>query len=261
MKFYITLISALMLLVACQIKTPDDIIQPDEMESLLYDYHIVQAMGKEVGDAEDYQVKLYFEYVFKKHGVTKELFDSSMVWYARHPSYMMQMYANLQEQFDYEVATLQEDKLLAQVTNSVERDYSVDTLQLWEGRVVERLTSAPLNNKQIMSFTSDTAFVAGDSVAFSFDTRFFSSNKEKLQGIYAALLLTYTDNTTESHALNISESGNNVIAVPRDFNRTIKDIDAFIYYTDNDKSARSGVILNAVSLVRIHPAIETTEQP
>ena len=260
MKFYITLISALLLLASCQIKTPDDIIQPDEMEALLYDYHIVQAMGREVGDAEDYQVKLYYEYVFKKHGVTKELFDSSMVWYTRHPSYMMQMYANLQEQFDYEVAALQEDKLLAQATNSVEKDYSADTLQLWDGRVVDRLTSAPLNNKLIMNFSSDSAFIAGDSVAFSFDTRFFSPAKGNAQGLYAALILTYTDNTTHNHALNISASGHNSLAAPRDYGRTITEIDAFVYYTDNDKSARSGVILNGISIVRIHPPIEETEQ-
>ena len=39
--------SCIILFASCQVKTPKDIIQPDKMEALLYDYHIVQAMGNE----------------------------------------------------------------------------------------------------------------------------------------------------------------------------------------------------------------------
>ena len=243
----------------CQVKTPKEIIQPDALEALLYDYHVVQAMGNESDVSSEYQVKLYYEYVFKKHGVTKSLFDSSMVWYTRHPSHLTQIYADLQERLDNEVAIMQEDKVLAQVTNIMEMDYSADTVDLWEERVVNKLTSAPLNNKMQVSFASDTAFVVGDSVTFCFGTRFFSEDKDVLQNVYATLMVAYADNTTESYGLNISTSGLNVLTMPRDYDRTIKGVDAFLYYMDNDKTSQSGVLLSGVSLLRIHPPVVQEE--
>ena len=85
----------LLLLVSCQVKIPKEIIQPDKMETVLYDYHMVQAMGSEITSTPEYQLKLYHSYVFDKHGITKALFDSSMVWYTRHPAYLTQIYADL----------------------------------------------------------------------------------------------------------------------------------------------------------------------
>ena len=252
--------SALVFFVACQVGTPKDIIQPGEMKSLLYDYHIVQAMGSEVGSASEYQVKLYYEYVFKKHGVSKELFDSSMVWYTRHPAYLTQIYADLQDRLDYEVAQLEEDKVLSQVVKSIDVDYSKDTVELWNGRSVNKLNSAPLNNKMLVSFASDTAFVAGDSVAFGFNTRFFSRVSEPAANLYATVMLTYTDNATQSAAVSVSAAGEHIMSLPRDYDRTIKSVDAFIYYTDNDKEALSGVLLSGISLVRIHPPLDVVEE-
>ena len=252
--------STLVFFVACQVGTPKDIIQPGEMKSLLYDYHIVQAMGSEVGSASEYQVKLYYEYVFKKHGVSKELFDSSMVWYTRHQAYLTQIYADLQDRLDYEVAQLEEDKVLSQVVKSIDVDYSKDTVELWSGRTVNKLNSAPLNNKMLVSFASDTAFVAGDSVAFGFNTRFFSRVSEPAANLYATVMLTYTDNTTQSAAVSVSAAGEHIMSLPRDYDRTIKSVDAFIYYTDNDKEALSGVLLSGISLVRIHPPLEDVEE-
>lgn len=259
-KKCLLLLSTLFFFVACQIGTPKEIIQPDAMKELLYDYHIVQAMGSEVGSASEYQVKLYYEYVFKKHGVTKEHFDSSMVWYTRHPAYLTQMYADLQDRLDYEVAMLQEDKALAQIAKNIDIDYSKDTIELWGGRVVNKLTSAPLNNKMLMSFASDTAFVAGDSVAFTFNSHFFSRVNPPAANLYAVVMLTYTDNTTHSDGLSVSASGENTISLPRDYDRTIKSVDAFVYYTDNDKEAQSGVLLSGISLMRVHPPLEDLEK-
>lgn len=144
------------LLASCQIKTPKEIIQPDKMEALLYDYHIVQAMGNEK-NVQEYHTKLYHEYVFKKHGVTKAMFDSSMVWYTRHPSHLTQMYGRLQKRLDYEVAIMQDEKAIAQIASESNRDLTADTLELWKGKSVTELTSAPYNNRLLLFFESDSA--------------------------------------------------------------------------------------------------------
>lgn len=254
-KLFFTICLLLVLFASCQVKTPEEIIQPDKMETLLYDYHIVQAMGNEISNTQEYHVKLYHEYVFKKHGVTKALFDSSLVWYMRHPAYLTQIYANLQERLDYEVAIMQDERNMAQAANESEQDFSTDTLDLWKGKTVTELTSAPYNSRVLFSFNSDSAFMAGDSVVLNINARFFST-KDNMQHIYAAMLVSYSDSTTESVSMNIKTSGSYTLQVQRDYDRTVSGLKGFIYYDDNDDSVKSGVALSGLSLLRIHPSVE-----
>ncbi len=251
-KLLFAICSSIILFASCQVKTPKEIIQPDKMETLLYDYHIVQAMGNESSNIESYHIKLYHEYVFNKHGVTKELFDSSLVWYTRHPSHLTQMYANLQERLDEEVATMQEEKTTAQALAEKEIDLSVDTLEMWKGMTVAQLSSAPYKNKLLFSFDSDSAFIAGDSIALNIGAHFFSE-KKNAQQMYVAIHVTYSDDTRTSIGKDIKSSGTYTLEIPRDHERKISEVGGFFYYEDNDKSTKSGVALSGLSLLRIHP--------
>jgi hypothetical protein len=225
------------------------------MEPLLYDYHIVQAMGIDVSDMKDYHVKLYYDYVFKKYGVTKALFDSSLVWYTRHPAHLTQIYNSLKERLDNEVAVMLDEKKLEEAAEQIPDDVSIDTLELWRGMSVTELTSVPYNNRLLFSFKSDSSFLAGDSVVLRLNTRFYSKEK-KLQQLYAALLISYNDTTPKSVALNIEKSGSYVLQVPRNYDCTMKEVKGFIFYDDADDSIKSGVVLSDLSLLRIHPLAE-----
>ena len=60
------------------------IISSGEMEKILYDYHLADAMAQQ---AEGGYEKNAFEYraaVLKKYNVSQGEFDSSMVYYMRH---------------------------------------------------------------------------------------------------------------------------------------------------------------------------------
>lgn len=258
-KTFFTICLLLVLFVSCQVKTPKEIIQPDKMETLLYDYHIVQAMGNDVSNMQEYQVKLYHDYVFKKHGVTKALFDSSLVWYTRHPAYLTDIYSSLKKRLDDEVAIMQDERNIEKAATEIAEDVTVDTLQLWKGMSVTELTSVPYNNRLLFSFKSDSAFVAGDSIVLSFDTRFFTK-QESLQQLYAAVLVSYKDSTTESVALNVKNSGSYTLQLQRNYDSIISELNGFIYYDDNDESAKSGVALSGLSLLRIHPVAEQEEE-
>ena len=69
---------------SCGKKVPEEIIQPQAMENLLYDYHLATTMSADLPYDENYKKQAYLAYVFQKHGVTEAEFDSSMVWYSRH---------------------------------------------------------------------------------------------------------------------------------------------------------------------------------
>ena len=82
-------------LAGCGKQIPSDIIQPAEMENLLYDYHLGTTLQGELPHTESYKKEAYAEYVFRKHGVTEAEFDSSMVWYSRHGEELAAIYDNL----------------------------------------------------------------------------------------------------------------------------------------------------------------------
>ena len=252
-NLFFTICLLLILFASCQVKTPNDIIQPDKMEALLYDYHIVQAMGNDINSEQEYHVKLYYEYVFKKHNVTKSVFDSSLVWYTRHPSNLTQIYSSLKKRLENEVAIIQDERELAKAAREIS-DVTKDTLELWTEMSVTEMTRVPYKNRLLFSFKSDSAFVAGDSVVLKFNTHFFSK-QNILQNLYAAVLVLYNDTTPNSVALNVQKSGSHTLQIPRNINSKMKEIRGFIYYNDNDDSIKSGVVLSDLSLLRIHPPV------
>lgn len=253
------LLAALFVLVSCQVKIPEGIILPDKMESVLYDYHMAQAIGSEMNVSYDYHKKLFHEYVFAKHGIDKPLFDSSLVWYTRHPSYLTQIYANLQEQFDYELAVMQDEKSYTQNSKFDEIDIYADTLNLWSNREVLDLSSSPMNNLLKFSYSSDSAFVAGDSIVLTVNTRFFGK-EACAQKLYAAVVVNYEDNSSESKIMEIDASNKYTLQFTRDYDKVIEGVNGFIYYSDADSAAASGVLLSGISLRRIHPLAEEDEQ-
>ena len=83
---------------ACKPTVPSGYIQPDDMEDLLYDYHIAQTMAIENGrddGKEDYNQTLYFAAVLEKHGVTKAKFDSSLTYYYVRADRFNDMYQHI----------------------------------------------------------------------------------------------------------------------------------------------------------------------
>ena len=49
----------------CGKKIPEDIIQPDAMESLLYDYHLASTMSSSVSYTENYKRRLFLSMFFR----------------------------------------------------------------------------------------------------------------------------------------------------------------------------------------------------
>ena len=85
--------------VACTPSVPSDVIQPDEMEDILYDYYISQAMAGQALNQKDasYDRYVYFSAVLQKHGVTEADFDSSLVYYYSNAKRLHGIYSSLSE--------------------------------------------------------------------------------------------------------------------------------------------------------------------
>jgi len=78
--------------------TQDGIIHRDTMVVVLADVEIaesalreMQNVGKETGELKE----AYYHSIFRKHGISKEQFDSSLLYYRKDPSVMDKIYEDV----------------------------------------------------------------------------------------------------------------------------------------------------------------------
>lgn len=241
----------IMALMSCEVDMPENVIPPGKMEVLLYDYHLVQSMGSEYA-ASDYKEKLFYEYVFEKHNVTKERFDSSMMWYNRYPKHLKKLYTSLEARLEAEVESLNASGGVLDTGVSLDMVYlAADTAELWTGQHNRIFYSSMLNSHMAFDFTApdDSSFMAGDSISFSFDALFVNEGRDSIrQRAYAGVLVRYADGTSDNLGIEILRSGRHALELPRNMESRLELMDGFVYYSDNDSLSKAKLMLSDISL-------------
>ena len=248
---------------SCEVKVPENVVSPERMEAFLYDYHLVQSMTGQYS-SDEYKEKLYYSYIFKKHNIEKSHFDSSMMWYSRYPKHLKRIYDRLEAKLDSEVDKLNAAKNIVEDGVSLEAvSLAADSVNLWTGSKLKCLSSTALNNKLTFSFQvpDDTTFVENDSLAFSFAVFFLDAGSPSLkQRAHASIYMEYADNTLFTNDVNVDTSGFYKLAAPRNPDSKLKTMSGFVYYTDNDTTAKAGLLLADISVVRMHPPVTKNEE-
>ena len=163
--FILLAIAALATLIACKPSVPKEVIQPGDMEDILYDYHIAQALAtEERSDNMNFERTKYFLAVLEKHGVTQADFDSSMVYYYGHLDRLKDVYLEVNERLSDEA------KILGASVGSIGRysQYSAfgDTANIWNNRTDLLLIPHPTMNRFDFTVKVDTSFYKGDSFMY-----------------------------------------------------------------------------------------------
>ena len=249
-------------LVSCKVGIPEDVLPPEKMEAVLYDYHLTGAMTTTFASVT-YKEKLMYSYVYEKHGISKGMFDSSLVWYNRYPKHIKRIYENIESRLQGEIDILKlhdglnyrsVDLDLANLTDSV--------AELWTGHPVKMLSATPLMNMVQFSFDvpKDSSFIAGDSLCFSFGAAFLPSGGAAVkQDVYAALTLEYSNDSCFMAGTSVQEPGAYAVEVPRNYGSRLKSMSGYVYYFDNDSLSGSHVLLSNISLKRFHPVKEESK--
>lgn len=73
------------------------VISSGEMEKILYDYHLADAMAQQADGGYEKNAFEYRAAVLKKYNVSQGDFDSSMVYYMRHTSELHTMYQHISD--------------------------------------------------------------------------------------------------------------------------------------------------------------------
>lgn len=232
-------------LTSCKKRMPSDVIPPDRMEDILYDYHLAQAVGTEFNGEERYKRELLTDYVFEKHHITEAQFDSSMVWYTRNMEKLDDIYQNLSKRYEdanKNLATLYQER-------KQQTTVSGDTVSLWQGKKMYVLTPAALTNRLTFNLTADTTYHQLDRFTWEMDVLRPDSLPINL---YAGLTLSYRNDSTQAVMRTVTRNGRLVLNIKAD-TLQLRSIQGFIYLSDSVKSALRPVVLGNVSLTRIHP--------
>ena len=251
MKHSSLYIFVLMLAAACTPSVPKQYIQPGEMEDILFDYHVAQAMSKTTGSGDyEYNKQLYIDAVLKKYGISEADFDSSLVYYYTRADKFRDIYAHVSERLN------EEAKLLGASVGDISRysQYSAtgDTANIWSGISDALLIPRPTQNRVDFTIKVDTPFHLGDSFMFQFMTEYLYQSGSK--DAVVCIVTKYEGDSIIQTTNHVSVSGLSQIRVPANREKLLKEMRGFIYLNDGGdiSETRKMMYISQLQLIRFH---------
>lgn len=228
----------------------DDVLSKKKMEDVLFDYHIAQAMTYNLRSEQRDLSDQYIASVFKKHGITEAVFDSSLVYYNRHQDQMSDIYKNLQRRYERLDATLQ----YTTGNHEMQTAYTAtgDTAEIWTAQNLFILRPIPTSNIQTFTLRADTAFFQHDKFRFTASIDFIREDQNDQDvHLVSAITIIYNDDSRTSITREQSYSGNVELYLSAAESKDIKYITGYFYYTTYS-STRSIALIRNISLLRYH---------
>lgn len=157
------LVCSLLVLAGCKAKTPEGIPSERQMENILYDYQLAQALAGVRSDSVAYYERYYVGLVLEKYGLTAQQFDEAVAYYSGRAEVLGKIYNRINERLaDAAPSGGTTENAYAKMLNA-----KGDTLNLWHERDTYVL-SATGQNRMEFSIPVDTAVQAGDRLLFEF---------------------------------------------------------------------------------------------
>ena len=232
------------------------------MERILYDYHLAQGMAEAQGGDVESNRYLYVQKVFEKYRITEAEFDTSMVWYSGHASYLEEMYAHID-------ARLERESFAAGLNIPEEDKYARftaegDTANIWQGRDMVFLHGNREGNLYTLVMPADTSFRKGDYFMLRFGNRFIVQDNQR--EAYALLQIRYDNDSVVAATIMLNGDYDMNLSIPKE--RVVKDREirsvtcTFYYYFNEDTpdAFRMWLVKNPI-LLRYHaePEVQKTD--
>lgn len=248
----------LLTMVACKPTVPSDYIQPDDMEDILYDYHVAQAMGRESNPQQDaYEENAYFMAVLKKHEVSKADFDSSLVYYYTHAERLKKIYARVSERLDNEANAL--GATMGELGRYSSYSASGDTANVWKGASEVLLMPLPTASRYDFQLKADSSYHKGDSFMFQFNADYIYESGSR--DAVVCLLSCYEGDSIVQTVYHITMSGVSQIRVPAVRDLRLKEMHGFVYLASDrqERNVRRMMFISKLQLIRFHE--QKTNEP
>ncbi len=192
--------AVILLLTACEV--PLGVANRQEMAQILADVHLTEALVGQKYAYNDYSTKrAYFESVFEKHGITRDDFNKSLDWYARHPNIFSEVYADALEILEEKRADVEHYKFHPEA--SPEFRHVIDSLNIWLRPPSLRTTVAQHDSLRF-ELTDTTLFGIGEKYMWQFRQR--AERDQTTPAAHLKLFVDYACGLTDSIVYRLSDS-------------------------------------------------------
>ncbi len=246
--FFIAMIVAGTFTMSCD--NNPSVISSGEMEKILYDYHLADAMAQQADGGYEKNAFEYRAAVLKKYNVSQDEFDSSMVYYMRHTNELHTMYQHISDRMQEEA-----NRLGARSSSGISA--AGDSADVWNGE--RSLTLIPNEPYNLYSFnlTPDTTFHKGDKLILSFKSDFIF--QDGMRDGVVVLSLVLGNDSVASNVSHISSSMPMSLMVSDNDSLGIKKIRGFFMLSRSMDANTSSTTLKLMSihdiqLIRVHPS-------
>lgn len=218
---------------------PDGVLGNEQMAQLMADMRMADAVvSVNSSDYRNPAAKLALrDAVFRRHGVSEDQFDSSLVWYGHNVG-------KYQEMTDRSIEILQ-DRLEKAGSAAVAAAMSVagDSVDIWESARLYTFTKQSPTDFVTFHLTPDRNWEPGD--VYTWHTRFVLSPENAMW----AMTAEYDDGVTEFVQSNLvpGSSGRQELTFFTDSTRNAKSISGWLIVKSND---RRPAVIDSVGLIR-----------
>lgn len=216
----------------------NDILSHQEMEDILYDYHVAQALVSQSGDSVDFKIRLYAQSIFRKHNVTEEQFDNSLRYYHRNATELHKIYSPLAERLGQAIGSIAEPQYTSEG----------DTANIWSGKDFY-LLSATEKNYLSVQLPPDTLLRKGDKLEWTFTPSWIY--KEGKREATAILAVEYEGDTVTTTTHHISSSGPQQLVI-RIVDKKMKSINVHVLQNTGWSEHPKLLLLSNFTLIRYH---------
>lgn len=240
----------LMMAVGCKPQVPSEYIQPDELEDMLYEYHVAEAMARNSSENVDYKQTEYFLAVLEKHHVTEADFDSSLVYYYSHAERLKDIYLSVHERLANDAKKL--GASVGDINRYSQYSETGDTANIWRDETAMLLIPRPTKNRFDFVVKADSTFMLGDSFMFQFMTEHIWQSGSK--DAVVCIKTTYEKDSVIQSINHVSISGISQLRIPSNNTLKIKELRGFIYMpqVDDEMEARRLMFISQIQLIRFH---------
>ena len=204
-------------------------LAPKKLEAILFDYHLAQVMINDLPSSERYKKDLYFDYVYDKHGVTSAEVDSALVYYARYPEALSEVYENLSARIK------NTQKRLADETTQFESHKPItvvgDSADLWYETRLKLMYPSVLGNRFDFTIPADTNFKANDSFEWSGEVMFLPDEVDSVNHyIHISLMVKFANDSVLSVDTMLYTSGTYSLLLDDTIGVRLNNLSGNVYY-------------------------------
>lgn len=202
------------------------------MEDVLYDIYLAESeidLNYQVFGGNLERKKDLFESIYKKHNITPQQFDTSLVWYGAHLDDYLKIYTNLEKRYSTLSDTLSARMTMKEEAIFASGDDDVENLLRVNNRVILSSLSSPVSNTFV--FKIDTTLNVATSEVFELSFEALGLN-DRVGPLVATLCIVQNDSVLVARS-DLSKGGKCIAIVNPEEGKDASEIYGSIHIPDS----------------------------